>query len=142
MMKPLKNGDKSMTPSGYPGTRNSGFRREPAMKKIILLAAVVVLLPLSLARAETQAAPAPSTAPTSSGNRILPPDVLVKNVLLPAWRAGFAKEVKNWHKKGAAILEGASIKEEGQDSLAEALCQEKERAAPPERDHPFCSTCL
>lgn len=112
------------------------------MKKTVLLAVAAVLLPLSFARAETRATPAPTTAPTNSNHRILPPDVLVKNVLLPAWRAGFAKEVKNWHKKGAAILEVVSIKEKEQHSLAEALCEETERAAPPERDHPFCSTDL
>ncbi len=112
------------------------------MKKAILLALAVVLLPLGFAQAETQVVTAPSTTPTSSGHRILSPDVLVKNVLLPAWRAGFAKEVKNWHKKGAAILDAVSIKEEEQHSLAEALCEEKEWAAPLERDRPFCSTCL
>jgi hypothetical protein len=114
------------------------------MKSSILVALAILVLPLA-AQAKDKSTPSPHAAASgtaaSSADWILPPDVLVKNVLLPAWRTSFRSEVKSWHNKGAAILEKVSVTEDdSEQTFAEAACAadctEKERAAPPEQDRP------
>jgi len=116
------------------------------MKKAIIVALAILVLPIA-ARAEDKSKPSPhaaaSGASASNADRILPPDVLVKNVLLPAWRATLRSEVKSWHKKSAAILDKVTVKEDEKlEPFAEAACAENERAAPPQQDRPFGSTDL
>ena len=146
-MKRLIAGDKPVTEKNYTGTMKTGHITESAMKRAIVVALAILVLPV-IARAEDKSKPSPhaaaSGASASSSSLILPPDVLVRNVLLPAWRDTFRSEIKSWHKKGSAILEKVSVKEDDEDQpLACAACEEeKEQAAPPEQDRPFGSTDL
>lgn len=118
------------------------------MKRAIIVALAILVLPIA-ARAEDKSNPSPHAAASgvsqpsslSSANQILPPDVLVRNVLLPAWRATFRSEMKSWHKKSAAILDKVTVLEDEKlQSFAEAACTEKERAAPQEQARPFGSS--
>jgi len=120
------------------------------MKRAIVVALAIIVLPIT-ARAEDKTKPSPhaaaSGASSSSADRILPPDVLVKNVLLPAWRTGFRAEVKSWHKKGATVLEKVTVLEDEElepfaDATRTADRAENERAAPPLQDRPFGSSAL
>lgn len=146
-MKRLIAGDKPVTQKKYTGTMKTMNGTESAAKKTIPIALAIVILPFSFARAEDKAQPSPhaaaSGASASSTNRILPPDVLVRNVLLPAWRDTFRSEVKSWYKKDAALLDQVSVKEDEKlEPFAEAAYAESERAAPPQRDRPFGSSEL
>lgn len=103
------------------------------MKRTLIIALAITILPLGFALAGEK-----------PNNQILPPDVLVKNVLLPAWKTSFRTEVKSWHKKGAAVLDKVTVIEDEKPApFAEATCTadsaEKERAAPPAQDRPPCS---
>ena len=120
------------------------------MKRAIVIALAILVLPIT-ARAEDKSKPSPhaaaSGASASNADRILPPDVLVRNVLLPAWRATFRSEIKSWHKKSAAALDKVTVREnEKLEPFAEATCTadcaENERAAPPQQDRPFGSSAL
>jgi hypothetical protein len=150
MMKRLFAGDKPVTIKKYTGTMKTRNISESAMKKAIVVALALFVLPLT-AQAEEKATPSPHAAApgtaASNTEQILPPDILVRNVLLPAWRTSFRSEVKSWHNKGAAILEKVSVTEdESEKTFAEAACAadctEKERAAPPLQNRPFGSADL
>lgn len=139
-----------MTGKNYTGTMKTVRELEPIMKRAILIALAILVLPIA-AQANDKSTPSPHAAASgtaaSSADRILPPDVLVKNVHLPAWRASFTSEVKNWHKKGSAVLEKVSVTEdEKQQTFADATCTadcaEKERVALPKQDHPQNSSSL
>jgi hypothetical protein len=146
MMKQLFAGDNPVTEKNYTGTMKTGRKKGSIMKKAIVVLLAILVLPVA-ARAEDKSKPSPhaaaSGASTSSANHILPPDVLVKNVLLPAWRTTFRSEMKTWHKKSAAILEKVTvIEDEKLEPFAEAACAENERAAPPEQNRPQDSYSL
>jgi hypothetical protein len=101
--------------------------------KLAIILALAIVLPTNFALADEK-----------PNHQILPPDVLVKNVLLPAWKASFRTEVKSWHKKGAVVLDKVTVKEDEKPApFTEAACTadsaEKERAAPPAQDRPPCS---
>jgi hypothetical protein len=140
MMKRLINDDKSVTHPEDNEGRNRDPRREPAMKRAIVVALAIVVLPLNVALANEKVTPSPSAASAKSNHQILPADVLVKNILLPAWRATFVQEMKGWHKKGAAALDQVSVQgEDKQEPFAETVCEEIERVAPLAQDHPYDS---
>ncbi|HUU00170.1 MAG TPA: hypothetical protein VM425_01875 [Myxococcota bacterium] len=99
------------------------------MKTVIVLALLVVALPSSMALANGRASPSHAVASTGSSHQIPAPDVLVKNVLLPEWRANFfAREVKTWFKQGSAVLEGMTvIEDEIEETFSALTSPEKER---------------
>ena len=117
---------------------------ETKMKTVIVLMLLVVALPSSMALADGRASPSHAVASTGSSPQIPAPDVLVKNVLLPEWRAKFfAREVKTWFKQGSAVLEKMSVVEdEIRESRPRLTCNKKKRAAPPARDNVNCSADL
>ena len=150
MMKRLCDGDNPVTAKNYIGTMKTGRKLESIMKRAIVVALSILVLPVT-AQAKDKSTPSPHVAasgsPAPTADQILPPDILVRNVLLPAWRTCFRSEMKSWHKKGAAILERVSVTEdERQQAFAEATrtadCAEKERVALPEQDHPQDSSSL
>ena len=150
MMKRLSGGDNPVTEKNYTGTMKTGLKLEPIMKRTILVALAILVLPLA-AQAKDKFTPSPHAAapgsPASSADRIPSPDVLVKNVLLPAWRTSFRSEMKSWHKKSAAILDKVTvIEDEKLEPFAEAAftadSATNERAAPPLQDRPFGSADL
>jgi hypothetical protein len=143
-MKLVQGCDKPVTLKMIAWDQDQGHKREPKMKTVTIMMFLAVAFTLSPSRANGQTSLSYSVAPTGSSQQILSPDMLVKNVLLPEWRAKFvAREVKSWVKQGAAALGKMTvIEEEMQEKLSRITRQEKKSMAPLTQDNTCCSVEL